>query len=301
LITCYQLNFIYHMIILWGIVTYFYYEFFLFPFIYFDSENIKVIEKKIKFIGLRKSKFLLGLFSYLLISILIMFLTQSFISVAICLFILVWKFYFKVSKAKKELKIIMFKEFKLIDFYPHLNADLNYEIAKEYFQEKNYSGAIAISDYYIFRKRKVSSINIHNFYELRAKSLQNLGHYIDAIEDYKICLSFNRSLADYHGALAMCYFNIGYWEECMSHLKVAYDHKHILYSGIYEMYSEADRESIDLIKAKKSDIKSTIRRFNYSWVDCSNSNLIGIEENNWRQAKIKIQKYLEFEGIKNFV
>lgn len=88
--------------------------------------------------------------------------------------------------------------------------------ASERFLNKQYESVVALTD-------KVLLLNKDNYNALnmRAMSLENLGFYLDSIDDYNYAIKLKPSDANLIGLCGLCYNSIGNFEKAKEYLEKA--------------------------------------------------------------------------------
>jgi hypothetical protein len=281
-------------LILFGIGIQLYFVYILYPYIEFNSKNFRIINNKVIPLGLKKTQFRIRLAALIITSIIIAAFTENYFSLTIIFIGFSCVFYIKLAKIQQELKYRIGKKFNLIRFFPYVGGSEQIKSVVKYYQNKEYIKAIALSDYFIQRSRNRFDNTMISFFEMRAQSLDALGYHIDAIEDYKYVLKIQPNGNNY-GLLAMCYYKIGNWEDCMVNLEKARLYKSIVFSPMYESFRNLSEEVIEKMKLRSTKIENQKRRNKYDWLELFDENLIKLEKNNLKYAERQILNYLEFD------
>jgi len=280
-------------IIFYGIVIQSYFVFVLYPYIEFIGKNYRIINNEVVFTGLKEIQFRIKLTVLIFSLLIVAAFTENYFVIPIILFTSSYIFYSKLMKINEELNYRIGKKFNLIKFFPYLGGTKDAKSVLEYYQKKQYIKAIVLCDYYIQRRRNRFDSTIISFFEMRAQSLDASGYPLDAIEDYKSVLEIQPNGNNY-GLLAMCYYKIGNWEDCMINLEQASLYKSKVFSPMYVTFKELSEVVIEEIKLRGSKSENLKRRYNWDWLEVD-ENLIGLEENNLKYAERQIKKYLEFD------
>lgn len=272
-----------------------YFVYFLYPNIEFKGNNFRIINDKVVNLGLKEKLFKIKLTIIIFILSIATVITNNYIIIPFIFFVCSFVFYFKLSNVIEELKHRIGVKYNLIRFFPYLSGAKHEKIALEYYQDKEYIKAIVIYDYYIQRRRNKIGSTIISFLEMRAQCLDILGYHLDAIDDYKTVLRIQPNGNNY-GLLAMCYYQIGNWEECVINLKRSAEYGSKVFSPMYSTFNNLSQDAIEEIKLRSAKLENLKRRYNWDWVEVLEcGELISMEEDNFKYAKKQILKYLEFD------
>jgi len=124
------------------------------------------------------------------------------------------------------------------------------------FLNKQYESVIALTD-----KILLLDGNNYKVLTMRAMSLENLGYYLDAIDDYNKVLELNPDDANIIGLCGLAYNSIGDYTEAREYLAKAVQKGMNLYAtnlNVLEMLSE--RNLIKMIAEKKKTPENLKRR-----------------------------------------
>lgn len=138
----------------------------------------------------------------------------------------------------------------------------NYQLIKELsseasnrFLNKQYESAVALTDkIFLLDQNNFSALNI------RAMSLENLGYYLDAIDDYNKAIELRPNDANLIGLCGVCYNSIGDFQKAREYLKISVNKGMKIYVTSLQTIDILSEATLKMMKEHRSTPERMKRR-----------------------------------------
>lgn len=143
-----------------------------------------------------------------------------------------------------------------------INALSNDQLIKELsseasnrFLNKQYESVVALAD-----KLLLLDQNNFNALNIRAMSLENLGYYLDAIDDYNKAIELRPSDANLIGLCGLCYNSIGNFQKAREYLKTSVNKGMKMYATSLQSIDTLSEATLKVLTERRNTPERRKRR-----------------------------------------